>query len=389
MGRKGGGGPHSGRLVGPSSPWGRGGSPVVGTDAESMSTIDRHIWFRVIRGYALVMAVLLSIFSLIAFVNELDSVGRGTYTLGEAFLNVVLTIPSRMIELAPATAVLGSIIGLGELASSHELIAMQALGTSPTRIGVSVTATGILLMAVVVGIQEWVAPSTDQLAYMRRIRAITKPDALHTRQGFWSRDGRQFIRVHKVLPGRILSDVEIYEFDERDRLRLMTWAGQADPEDSDRWVLRDVVQRTMGEEGVVSNQLATLPWAGSLTPAQVDILVLPTDVLSRSTLSQYITFLKKTGQDVARLEIRLWQQLTMPLSTLMMVLVAIPFVLGPLRKATAGKRILHGSLIGATYHLGSHFVAHLGAIWHLNAPLTVLSPLAVLGVMTVWVYRRV
>lgn len=354
-----------------------------------MSTIDLHIWFRVIRGYALVMAVLLSVFSLMAFVNELDSVGRGTYTVSEAFLNVVLTVPSRMIELAPATAVLGSIIGLGELASSHELIAMQALGTSPIRIGASVTATGILLMIVVVGIQEWIAPSADQLAYTRRIQAITKPDALHTRQGFWSRDGRQFIRVYKVLPGRVLSDVEIYEFDDHDRLRLVTWAAHADPVDSNRWMLIDVTQRTIEDGGIVSKRLASLPWAGSLTPAHVELLVLPVDVLSRSTLSQYIAFLKKTGQDVARLEIRLWQQVTMPLSTLMMVLVAIPFVLGPLRTATVGKRILHGSLLGAAFHLGSHLMAHLGAIWHLNAPLTVLSPLAVLGGVTVWVYRRV
>lgn len=354
-----------------------------------MSTIDRHIWFRVIRGYALVMAVLLSVFSLMALVNELDSVGRGTYTLGDAFLNVILTIPSRMIELAPTTAVLGSIIGLGELASSHELIAMQTLGTSPLRIGASVTVTGILLMIAVIGVQEWIAPSADQLAYMRRIQAISKPEALHTRQGFWSRDGRQFIRVYQVLPGRILSNVEIYEFDDNHRLRLVTWAARAEPEGSHRWVLIDVVQRMVDGGGVASKQLASLSWAGSLTPTQAELLVLPAEILSRSTLSQYIAFLKKTGQDVARLEIRLWQQMTMPLSTLMMVLVAIPFVLGPLRKATAGKRILHGSLIGAAFHLGSHFIAHLGAILHLNAALTVLSPLAVLGGVTVWVYRRV
>ncbi|MDD5559397.1 LPS export ABC transporter permease LptG [Candidatus Methylomirabilis sp.] len=353
-----------------------------------MSTIDRHIWLRVIRGYALMMAVLLSVFSLMAFVSELDSVGRGTYTLRDAVFNVLLTVPSRMIELAPATAILGSIIGLGELASGHELIAMLALGTSPLRIGLSVTVTGIVLMIAVVGIQEWVAPSTDQIAYTRRIQAISNPEALSTKRGFWSRDGRQFIRVHQVLPGRVLSDVEIYEFDDHDRLRLVTWAAQADPKDSHQWVLLNVVQRTTEAKGVATKHLASLPWAGSLTPAQVELLILPAEILSRAALGRYITFLKATGQDVARLEIRLWQQLTMPLSTLMMVLVAIPFVLGPLRKATAGKRILHGSLVGAAFHLGSHSVAYLGAIMHLNAALTVLSPLAVLGGVTVWVYRR-
>ncbi|WP_161954049.1 LPS export ABC transporter permease LptG [Candidatus Methylomirabilis limnetica] len=354
-----------------------------------MSTIDRHIWLRVIRSYALVMAVLLSVFSLMAFVTELDSIGRGTYALSDAVLNVLLTMPSRMIELAPATALLGSIIGLGELASSHELIAMQVLGTSPLRIGWSVTVTGILLMLVVVGVQEWVAPSTDQLAYTRRIQAISNPEALHTKQGFWSRDGQQFIRVHQVLPGRILSDVEIYDFDDHDRLRLVTWAQRADPKDSQGWVLLNVVQQITEAERVVTKRLASLPWAGALTPAQVELLVLPVEILSRSTLGQHIAFLKKTGQDAERLEIRLWQQITMPLSTLMMVLVAIPFVLGPLRTATAGKRILHGSLVGAAFHLSSLSVAHLGAILHLNAALTVLSPLAVLGGVTVWVYRRV
>lgn len=359
------------------------------TGNASMSTIDRHIWFRVIRGYALVMAVLLSVFSLMAFVNELDAVGHGTYTLLDAVLNVLLTAPSRMIELAPATAILGSIIGLGELASGHELIAMLALGTSPLRIGWSVIVTGIFLMALVVGIQEWVAPSMEQLAYTRRIQAISNPGTLYTKRGFWSRDGRKFIRVHQVLPGRVLSDVEIYEFDDHDRLRLVTWALQADPEDSHEWVFRDVEQRMIEGDKVVATQLASLPWAGSLTPAQVELLVLPAEILSRSTLGQYIAFLKETGQDVTRLEIRLWQQITMPLSTLMMVLVAIPFVLGPFRKATTGKRILYGSMIGAAFHLSGHVIAHLGAILHLNAVLTVLSPLAVLGGVTVWVYRRV
>ena len=95
-----------------------------------MLTLDRHIWLRVIKGYALVIAILLSIFSLIAFVNELDMVGRGTYGIADAALNVLLTAPGRMVELAPATALMGSIIGLGELAAGHELIAMLALGIS-------------------------------------------------------------------------------------------------------------------------------------------------------------------------------------------------------------------------------------------------------------------
>ena len=39
----------------------------------------------------------------------------------------------------------------------------------------------------------------------------------------------------------------------------------------------------------------------------------------------------------------------MPLSTMAMVILAIPYVLGPIRQVGAGKRMLHGGLIGAIF----------------------------------------
>lgn len=353
-----------------------------------MLILDRHIWLRVIKGYVLVMAILLSIFSLMAFVNELDMVGRGTYGIADAALNVLLTAPGRIVELAPVTALLGSIIGLGELAAGHELIAMLALGISPLRVGWSVTGTGLLLMVAVVGLQESVAPYTDQLAFKRRILATSGLESFRTEQGFWTRDDHRFIRVHQVVDGRIPSEIEIYEFDEHGRLRLATWAERADTQDPHQWVLLGAVQRIFEGNTVVTKHLPTLPWDVSLMPAQVELLVLPVEILSLSALYQHVSYLKETGQNVERLETRLWQEFSMPLSTLVMVIVAIPFVFGPLREATAGKRILHGSLLGAAFHFISHIVAHFGTILHLSAAPTVLSPLVVLCGVAFWLYRR-
>jgi lipopolysaccharide export system permease protein len=391
---------HSGNLVGPYPFGDPSRGPVVGSALgrtlarprasilKLMLTIDRHIWFRVIKGYVLVLAILLSIFSLMAFVNELDMVGRGTYGIADAALNVLLTAPGRMVELAPATALMGSIIGLGELAAGHELIAMLALGISPLRIGWSVTGTGLLLMVAVVGLQESVAPYTDQLAFKRRVLATSGLESFRTEQGFWTRDDHRFIKVHQVVDGRIPSEIEIYEFDDRGRLRLATWAERADTQNPHQWVLLEAVQRIFEGNTVVTKRLPSLPWDVSLMPAQVELLVLPVEILSLSALYQHVSYLKETGQNVERLEMKLWQEFSMPLSTLVMVIVAIPFVFGPLREATAGKRILHGSLLGAAFHFISHIAAHLGTILHLNAALTVLSPIAVLCGVAFWLYRR-
>jgi lipopolysaccharide export system permease protein len=169
-----------------------------------MRLVDRYIARRVFRGYALIMVILASGFSLIALVHELDKVGRGTYETSDAALYVLLTLPGWMVELSPAMALLGAIVGLGELAAGQELTAMQALGVSRARIAWSVLKTGLLLMLAVMGLQEFVAPKLDQLAFARRTQAISGVESMSTRRGFWSRNGQRVVHVRRVLYGRIL-----------------------------------------------------------------------------------------------------------------------------------------------------------------------------------------
>ena len=118
------------------------------------------------------MVILVAGFSVIAFVHELDNVGKGAYQTSDAALYVLLTLPGWIVELSPAMALLGAIVGLGELAAGEELTAMQALTVSRARIAWSVLKTGILLMLAIVGLQEFVAPNLDQMAFERRTQAI-------------------------------------------------------------------------------------------------------------------------------------------------------------------------------------------------------------------------
>ncbi len=354
-----------------------------------MNTLDRHIGSRVIRGYVLVMAVLLSVFSLMAFVNELGDVGRGTYTLRDAVLHVLLTLPHRVVDLAPATALVGSIVGLGELAEGRELMAMLASRISPLRIGWSVVKAGAVLMLAVVGVQEFVAPQGDQLAFKHRSQAISGIESLQNKQGFWFRDEDQVINVRRVLHGQVPADVLIYQFGEEGRLRRFTSARQARIQDRTRWQLVDVVQRTIGSGDVVTTRYSMLPWETFLMPEQLSLLIVPVDTLSPSALYHYVQYLKEAGQSAERAELALWLHAGMPLSTLAMVLVVVPFVLGPLREFTPGKRVLHGSLVGVGFYLGSQLLAHVGSVLHAHAALITLTPLVILCGAGVWLYRRV
>jgi len=55
--------------------------------------------------------------------------------MSDALLYTALTLPGRVLELTPTSALLGSIIALGLLAKNLELLAMRASGISIRRVG--------------------------------------------------------------------------------------------------------------------------------------------------------------------------------------------------------------------------------------------------------------
>ena len=57
-----------------------------------MKIVDRYIAKHVIWGSLVALSVVVSLFALIAFVDDLDSVGKGEYTLQMAFEYMELTL---------------------------------------------------------------------------------------------------------------------------------------------------------------------------------------------------------------------------------------------------------------------------------------------------------
>ena len=75
-----------------------------------------------------------------ALSNEVSDIGKGNYTFGHAVAWLAYTVPRRAYTMFPTAAVIGSLMGLGQLAASSELTALRALGLSRRRLSISVAA---------------------------------------------------------------------------------------------------------------------------------------------------------------------------------------------------------------------------------------------------------
>ncbi|HEY4731668.1 MAG TPA: LptF/LptG family permease, partial [Gammaproteobacteria bacterium] len=139
-----------------------------------MRILNQYIGMAVVGGTLLVLFVLLALFSFVGFVAELEEVGTGNYELIQAGEFVLLSLPRLAYQLFPVAALLGSMIGLGVMASNNELLVMRAAGVSLMQVVASVMKAGLVLMVAAAVLGEVIATKAEQYAQDLRTRSLEK-----------------------------------------------------------------------------------------------------------------------------------------------------------------------------------------------------------------------
>ena len=353
--------------------------------------LSRYVMRAVIQGALLVLAVLLALDTVFTLFGEMDHIGQGNYDLATAVVYVLLRIPSRIYDLFPTAIAIGGVLGLGTLAANSELVVMRAAGISIGRIIGMVMQGGLVLMIAIVLVGEGVAPDAQQAAERIRGAALAGQSNVGGEHGLWVRDGHRFINVGTVLPGYVLRDVRVYQF--RDRQLVLALHADRALYKHGQWRLEDVdrtdFERADGRDRMHTEHEDSLVWKRLVRPELFQLLAVSPESLPIWRLRDYVQYLHRNDLDAARFELAFWQKIATPLSTLVMLLLALPLIFGSLRSAGTGQRIFFGSLIGLGYFLVSQLFAHVGIVYGLVAPIAALTPAALFGIVGLIALRRV
>jgi len=353
-----------------------------------MRLLRLYIGKTVLINITVALIVLLGLVSVGTFAGELGEVGEGNYRAWDAFVYVVMIVPRRIYEIFPVAVLLGSLIGLGGLASHSELIAMRAAGVSLRDIIFSALLAGVLMMVSIVIIGEFVAPNTEQYAETMRASKLSDQITLKSEYGFWARDRNTFVNIRKILPGARLQDIYIYEFSDDRQLKVASYAAFAQYSD-DRWLLNNIQQSEFTPKGVVSRKINRAEWQSMLDPSLLRVVVVRPTMLAAWGLYKYISFLHGNGQTATPFEVAFWSKIISPAMTLVMVFLSVPFVFGSLRSVGIGQRVFAGSVIGTVFFLMSKILNHMAVIYELNALFAASFPALVMLALAVWLFRKV
>jgi lipopolysaccharide export system permease protein len=363
-------------------------APAVGAGMIALGILDRYIARVVLGGTLVALLVVLALDVFFSFIGEVGDIGRGHYGALDALAYIALSIPRRVHELFPMAALLGTLMGLGVLASNSELVAMRAAGFSVRRVIGSVLQVGILMLAVTTLVGEFIAPEADRRGQALREQALHDRTTFQSRHGYWIRDQDRFIHIRRMDDPGDLRGVFVYELDAAHRLDSATRIDRARLGE-EGWDLRGVRTSRFVPDQVHASQEAQAQWTQLMTPGVLDVVVLEPESMSVRELTRYIEYLSRNGLESARHQLALWLRLTAPLAGLVMLFLAVPFVFGSLRNVGAGQRLLVGVMVGIGFQLLVQVLSHLGQVYGIHPVASALAPILLFLSAGVWALRRV
>ena len=337
---------------------------------------------------ALVLVLLLALAGLFEFIAELDDT-QGDYQTPQAVLYTLLRLPQLAFEMLPVAALIGSLLGLGALASNSEIIVMRSSGLSIIRLAGMVVITGLSLLILTGLLGEFIGPPLDY--YARNMRLEARYEQADDRLGSeaWVRDGPVFLHLERVSTEFDFGSIYVFRFDEFNELESIARAENSGIDDNDQWVLENFRETRFSDDGVhvVESSLAVESF--DIDAEVLGISLVKPQSLSGRGLFNYISYLNRNSLDANRYETELLYRIARTATITIMPVLALAFVFGSLRTGGAGARLMMGVVIGLGYYLASEMLANSGQVFNLNPAVIAWLPSALLLIITVLALNRV
>jgi lipopolysaccharide export system permease protein len=345
-----------------------------------MKILHRYIAKSVIAATALVLLVMVGLIFIIDFLEELKDVGSGDYGFAQAFVHVLLEAPRHLYQFFPMLVLIGGVVGLGILSAHQELVVMRTAGFSVKRIALAVIAAALGLTLVATSVGELLVPKAHHLATTRKQSEQSGGQAVATLSGIWIHEGNDFLQIKRVEGLQHLVGVTRYQFDTQHHL-LATYYVASLAREHGKWHARDVLKTTFTNNKTQSQHVAEMEWDMPLNPNLLNVGLIEPPEMSLPTLHNYSRHLVQNGLQAGDFQWEFWKRIFQPLTTVVMILLAIPFVLNSSRSVTMGWRVFFGIVVGFVFYILNAFLGQFSIVFQFSPLFAAVIPTILFAVL--------
>lgn len=353
-----------------------------------MKLLQTYLGRTIIFSTLLVILAVLALETFVNFVSETKYIGQGDYGVTQAFVYVLWGLPQEIYNLFPMMAMLGVIVGLGNLAAHHELMVYRTSGLSVQQITGMVIKTVVLMIVIITLIGVFLAPAMVHWAQRQKSSAMSGGQAITTLEGTWLKNGNTFIHVAAILPGGHLKGVTRYTFSANHQLEKVSFAEEANY-DNHHWRLQQIVESRFYPDHIEKVAIASENINMALNPVFIHAAEEEPRELTLPKLFKFIRYQELNGLHANEYWLVFWQRLMQPIASLVMIFLAIPCMFGPLRSATIGLRMIFGVAIGFSFYIVNSFFGPMTVVYQIPPLLAATLPSLLFLLAGIWMMRRV
>lgn len=336
-----------------------------------MRILDRYILKSVLSLFLMCLLTFLFLYIIIDVFSHLDEILKqkvGITVLLEYYLSY---LPMIFVQVSPMACLLSTLYTFGKLNRNNEVIAMRASGLSVLQISKTVILFGAIVSVMVFLVSNKLAPQSMILNEKIKTqmedgskRSQAKEQEVYNNLCMYGLKNRLFFVNKFSIADRTMEQIVILEQDEKQNITRKIVANKGVYSDG-LWRFYQCITYNFDENGQIKDEPRYMEeeiMAIPETPREFLTQRQRPDYMTIAQLEDYIWKLSKSGAvTITRnLKVDLYQRFTMPLTSLIIILLGIPFALKMKKRATGLSSIGISIMMGFLYYVFSAVGIALG-----------------------------
>lgn len=351
-----------------------------------MKIRERYIRKTLLSFTLVVLVIWLGVYSFFNLFSEMSSIGQVNYTILEALRYIVLQIPEVAYKHASPVILLGCVLGMGHLATTNQLLVLRISGMSIFKLTVFTIKTALIFVIIVIAIGEIFAPIASEEAERGRSTALDIVIASQSQEGFWIRDGENFINVQKNIDGKLFSGVTVIEVNSLNKIStVLTSENAIFDGKSIKMNNAEIfsIDSNKKIDDISLKERNSYNKIVSFDQDLIDSLKKEPEELTTWNIIKQIQFLSDNKLRSGIFEVELYKRLIKPITLVAMILLAMLFIFGSTRDATLGRKIFFGITLGLSFELLSRIGGAMALSFDFNPVMSAVLPTIVVMVIAI------
>jgi lipopolysaccharide export system permease protein len=327
-----------------------------------MRILDRYILKSIIYIFFSCIFVFLFLYTVIDLLSNLDEILKHQATLALLVRYYISYLPIMFVQVSPFACLLSTVYTFGKLNHNNEIIAMRSSGLSIFAIARNALIFGFLISSAVFWINDRFVPlalAENQKIKIQieegSVKGKPKKNEVIINLTLYGLRNRLFF-INKFSPAnKTMEGITILEQDENQNLTKKIIATKGIYQDG-LWKFFQSITYKFDQNGQVIDEPGFLEeeiMSITETPENLASLRQKPEQMNIHQMQDYIWILSKSGATtvIRNLKVDLYQRFSSPFTSIIIILLGIPFSLLMRKRATGMSSIGVSIIVGFLYYL--------------------------------------